>query len=78
MLPSAVDAMVAADLAVNVQLEGAVPAHCEVIRHGGSLPALPDYLINMYVGDGPRAALAGRLASFVRQAYCHAERLAAE
>jgi DNA-binding transcriptional LysR family regulator len=78
MLPSAVDAMVAADLAVHVQLEGAVSSHCEVIRHGGALPPLPDYLINMYAGEGPRAPLANRLASFVRQAYCCAERMAAE
>ena len=33
---------------------------CELIRHGGALPELPEYLINMYVGDGPRAALAER------------------
>ncbi|MBA3324324.1 MAG: LysR family transcriptional regulator [Rhodobacteraceae bacterium] len=76
--PSAIDAIVSADLAVHVQLQGAVPAHCEPVRHGGSLPALPDYLINMYVTDGPQAALARRLAEFVRQAYGVCDRMAAE
>jgi DNA-binding transcriptional LysR family regulator len=78
VLTSAIDAMVAADLAVNVQLEGAVSRHCEAIRHGGALPPLPEYLINMYVTTGPRAALAARLAAFVRQAYGIGERIAAE
>jgi hypothetical protein len=32
----------------------------------------------MYVTSGPRAALAGRLAAIVRQAYCLADSLAAE
>ena len=58
-----------ADLAVSVQLPSAMPARCEAIRHGGALPELPEHLINMYVGEGPRAALAERLAAFVRQAY---------
>ena len=58
-----------ADLAIIVQLAGSIPARCEEIRHGGALPELPEYLINMYVGEGPRAALAERLAAFVRQAY---------
>ena len=65
---SAVDASVSADLAVCVQLESAVPRLCEVIRHNGALPALPDYLVNMYVTDGPGARLAVRLAGMVRQA----------
>ena len=48
-----------------------------MIRHGGALPDLPDYLINMYVTEGPRAALAEGLARAVRQAYCRVERVAA-
>lgn len=75
---SAVDASVSADLAVCVQLASAVPAHCEPVRHGGALPDLPGYLVNMYVTDGPRAPLARRLADFVRQGYGVCDRIAAE
>ena len=66
---TAVEASVSADLAVHVQLESSVPQQCEIIRHNGALPELPEYLISLYVTRGPRAALAERLAVFVRQAY---------
>lgn len=75
---SAVEVSVIADLAVFVQLAGSIPARCEEIRHGGALPDLPDYLINMYVCEGPRAALASRLAGVLRQAYGICEQMAAE
>jgi DNA-binding transcriptional LysR family regulator len=75
---SAVEASVSADLAVSVQMASGVPAHSEAIRHGGALPDLPPHSINMYVGTGARAALAGRLAMLLRQAYGVAECLAAE
>jgi DNA-binding transcriptional LysR family regulator len=75
---SAVEASVAADLGILVQLACSVPPRCEPIRHGGALPELPDYMINLYVAEGPRAALAQALARCVRQAYCRAERIAAE
>jgi DNA-binding transcriptional LysR family regulator len=76
---SAVEVSVSADLAIYVLLGSSVPARCEAIRHGGALPELPEYLINLYVGDGPRAALAGALARCVRQAYVpRPERIAAE
>jgi hypothetical protein len=44
---SAVDAGVSADLAICVQLASALPRQCEAIRHGGALPELPHYLVNM-------------------------------
>jgi DNA-binding transcriptional LysR family regulator len=75
---AAIDASVAADLAISVHLESGVPPRCEPIRHGGALPALPEHRINMYLGQGPRAALSERLASILRQAYGVAECLAAE
>jgi DNA-binding transcriptional LysR family regulator len=78
---SAVEASVAADLGIFVHLRGSVPAICEEIRHGGALPDLPDYLVNMYLGGtGRRAELAARLAAEVRAAYCcpEPERIAAE
>ncbi len=75
---AAVDASVAADLAVSVQMESGVPPRCEAVRHGGALPDLPQHCVNMYVAPGPRAELAERLAGLVRQAYGVAECLAAE
>ena len=74
----AIEASVAADLAIYVQLEGSVQGQLEAIRHGGALPPLPDYLVNMYVTTGPRAALAARLAEAVRRAYGVSQRMAAE
>jgi DNA-binding transcriptional LysR family regulator len=76
---SAVEVSVSADLGIFVQLASSVPARCEAVRHGGALPELPEYLIDMYVGDGPRAALAAALARCLRQAYApRSERIAAE
>jgi hypothetical protein len=76
---SSVEVSVIADLAVFVQLAGSIPAHCEEIRHGGALPELPEYRVNMYVGEGPRLDLAERLAGFIRQAYgCGLRVVAAE
>jgi DNA-binding transcriptional LysR family regulator len=74
----AVEASVSADLAVSVQMSGAVPAHSEIVRHGGALPELPLHYVNMYVGTGARSAVAQRLATLIRQAYGVAESLAAE
>ncbi len=75
---AAVDASVAADLAISIQMESGVPMRCEPMRHGGDLPDLPDHYINMYVGSGVRAPLAERLAALIRQSYGVAECLAAE
>ncbi|HVH02127.1 MAG TPA: LysR family transcriptional regulator [Amaricoccus sp.] len=75
---SAVEVSVTADLGVYVLLASSIPPRCEAIRHGGALPELPEYQINLYVGDGPKAALAEALGRCVRQAYRRAERIAAE
>ena len=76
---AAIDASVAADLAVSVQMASGVPPRTEPIRHGGALPDLPSHQINMYVASsGPRAALASRFAALLLQAYGVAERVAAE
>jgi DNA-binding transcriptional LysR family regulator len=75
---STVEVSVTADLAVYVLLESSVPAQCEEVRHGGALPELPVYRVNMYLTEGPRAALAGRLGDLLRQAYGAPVRLAAE
>lgn len=64
-----IEAAVSADLAIHAALEGTVDHHLEVIPHGGALPELPVFNINMYVAIGPRAGLIERLANLVRQAY---------
>jgi DNA-binding transcriptional LysR family regulator len=73
----AVEASISADLAINAQLPFALPRGCEAIRHGGALPELPEYLVNMYICEGPRADLAQRLATLVQQAYGASGALAA-
>jgi DNA-binding transcriptional LysR family regulator len=78
---SAVEASVAADLGIFVHLRGSVPGACEEIRHGGALPELPEYQVNMYLGgNGRPVPLVERLAASVRAAYCcpEPERIAAE
>lgn len=73
----AVDASVSADLAIQAALPGTVTQHLEIIRHGGALPSLPVYSINMYVTEGPNAGLAAQLAGLMRAAYCGGVRHAA-
>ena len=64
---TAVEASVVADLAVTVNLNNAFFGTCAPIPHGGALPDLPEYAVNLYVGDGPRAPLVENLAEFVRR-----------
>jgi DNA-binding transcriptional LysR family regulator len=72
------DASIAADIVVRLHMLGTVPAQFEVIPHGGALPRLPDFCINMYVTRGPRRRLAEALAQALRAAYAGADLLAAE
>ncbi len=65
----AVDGAVAADLAMHMMLAGTIPPGFEVIDHGGALPTLPSFGINMYQTQGPRRALAELLAADLRAAY---------
>ena len=64
-----IEASVSADLAVHAAIESAVVDRLEVLRHGGALPELPVYHINMYHADGPENRLTRELAQFVRDAY---------
>ena len=74
----AMDASIAADIVVRLHLLGTVPAQFEVIPHGGALPRLPDFCVDMYVTRGPRRRLVEPLAQRIRAAYAGAEILAAE
>jgi len=73
-----VEASVSADLAVHACLAGSSSPHVELINHGGALPQLPAYNINMYIAKGTARAQAERLAALVRAAYGGAMAQAAE
>ncbi|SEA52576.1 LysR family transcriptional regulator [Rubrimonas cliftonensis] len=64
------EASVAADLAVYALMGGEpVPPGVERIDHGGALPDLGEMRVNLYLGEGPKAALAERLAAGLREAF---------
>jgi len=73
----AVEASVSADLAVHAALEDSAPPYLVPIAHGGALPELPAFNINMYAASiAPRRArgadaadLPSRLADLVRRAW---------
>lgn len=75
---SAVEASIAADIIVRLQMRSTVDPQFEIIEHRGNLPPLPDFYINMYVARGPRRKLAEPLAEQLRVAFDEAELLAAE
>ena len=56
------DASIAADIVIRLAMRSTVPAQFEVIDHGGALPTLPEFCVNMYVTQGPRRRLAEPLA----------------
>ena len=72
------DASIAADIVVRLQMRGTVPAQFEVIPHHGALPRLPDVLRQHVRHAGPRRRLAEPLAQRLRAAYGEAEAIAAE
>jgi DNA-binding transcriptional LysR family regulator len=72
------DANLAADRVVRLHMEGSVNPQVETIRHGGALPRLPDFYVNMYLTQGPRRRLAEPLAEAFRAAYAEPRLMAAE
>lgn len=63
------EAAVSSDMAVTAMLEGTEPPSLERIAHGGALPPLASYLVNLYLrpAAAPPAALA--LAELLRRAW---------
>lgn len=59
----------AADLAVHALLEGTVPATLTVIDHGGALPEIGAWRVNLYVADTLRGQAEQSLVAMLRQAY---------
>lgn len=64
-----VEATVSADLAVHTMLSGSVPAHLEEIDHGGTLPDLRSFRINLYARTTPDNPAVEDLAALIRRAY---------
>ncbi|MDT0682826.1 LysR family transcriptional regulator [Roseicyclus sp. F158] len=65
----AIEATVSADLAITADLEGTAPPFLERIPHGGALPELRSYHINLYVSEVIRGKAELALADLVREAY---------
>ncbi|MEM6761526.1 MAG: LysR family transcriptional regulator [Pseudomonadota bacterium] len=64
-----IDASVSADFAVHAAINFSVQYRYEVIDHGGQLPELPCIKVALYVAEGPKAKLAGKLAQIVRDSW---------
>lgn len=58
--------VVAADMAIRADLHDSYSPGIEVLDHRGTLPALPEFSIIQYLGDGPRREVAEAFAAIVR------------
>jgi len=63
------EAAVSCDMAVHALLAGTEAPHVERIAHGGALPELSSYLINLYLRPGPAAPGVMALADLLRKAW---------
>lgn len=68
-----VEASISADLAVHACFGVAGLPHSEVIRHTGELPRLPNFQVNMYVGEGPSHDMICALADMIRMRYAESK-----
>ncbi|WP_085310192.1 LysR family transcriptional regulator [Planktotalea arctica] len=64
-----IEAVIGADLAVCVVIEGTEPPHMAAIQHGGALPEMPHSLINMYGAGQAQSQVVSALAELLRQGY---------
>jgi DNA-binding transcriptional LysR family regulator len=65
----AIEAAVEADLAVYAQLAGTVPDGIAPLAHGGTLPALPPFAVNLYRAPTLAGPAADALADMLRAGY---------
>ncbi|MCB1388747.1 MAG: LysR family transcriptional regulator [Rhodobacteraceae bacterium] len=63
------EAAVSCDMAIHALLAGTEPPHVERIAHGGALPELNSYLINLYLKPGGGAPGVAALADLMRKAW---------
>ncbi|NRA87150.1 MAG: hypothetical protein HRU28_07090, partial [Rhizobiales bacterium] len=68
--PRAIEVSISADLAIFAGLRGSNQSLWDEIDHGGSLPNLPEFKVNMYVAPEAHAPLAHKLAEVVLSVYC--------
>jgi DNA-binding transcriptional LysR family regulator len=73
-----IEATVSADLAIHACLASCTSRVFEAVNHGGRLPELPQFNINMYIAPGANNPMASSLAGFVRAAYLGGMAQAAE
>lgn len=66
---STVTATVSADFALLSMLSGTAPPHLEQVQHGGALPDLGTFNINLYMTDAPKGQVLTDLAGLLRTAY---------
>lgn len=64
-----VEASVTADLAVHACMRGTFPPYLEEIDHGGGLPELSVFNVNMYAAKRSQLDLTGELTEMLRKAY---------
>ncbi|NNE79528.1 MAG: LysR family transcriptional regulator [Silicimonas sp.] len=64
-----VEAMVSADIAVISQLAGTAAPQLEQVNHGGALPDLGAFRLNLYVSDAQKGEVLHDLAAHVRRSY---------
>jgi DNA-binding transcriptional LysR family regulator len=64
-----IEATVSADLAITAVLAGAEPPLTEPVPHGGALPDLQTYAINLYVSELATGPAERALADLVREVY---------
>ncbi|PTX02187.1 LysR family transcriptional regulator [Pararhodobacter aggregans] len=63
------EAAVSCDMAIHALLAGTEPPHVERIAHGGALPDLNSYLINLYMRPGNATPGVAALADLLRKAW---------
>ena len=63
------EAAVSCDMAIHALLAGTEPPHAERIAHGGALPELSSYLINLYVRPGNSTPGVTALAELLEKAW---------
>ena len=66
---STVTATVSADFALLSMLSGTAPSYLEQVQHGGALPDLGIFNINLYMTDAPKGQVLNDLAGLLRTAY---------
>lgn len=64
-----VEVSVAADLAVQVLLDGTIGTLFEKIQHGGALPDLAQKQVNLYIAEGSKNPVLAGMAGLIRQGF---------